>query len=342
MVRAKLPVYQYVTGSEIKSIKLQWPFRASAANIPVLLVQCQEFRPNKEVLVEEYLANGVLHEVPLPPWACCDVVTGRKAVQSFMDACQGLLEDEIRETLSDPIMLCMWDEVKRYQSRHSAPLLTQALRIYAGAMMNSKYPTPVEEDVFGVATRKHTAYFFEKVPLPPQLTLQIQTLVGHMMLDIQKQVLKQLKACIFSKDRIRHWYEVLLVVFVLLATIEWVYQTQIRFLQTKQGVNERNFTNISYVTQYMLDEWEASAFNLIGHFRCVMSGDVPFLQSWEDGADNPRRTGLDMEALAFIRNIQRLASERKDDLRQMRQLKGKVRFAKPLSAICELFLPQDD
>jgi len=73
-----------------------------------------------------------------------------------------------------------------------------------------------------------------------------------------------------------------------------------------------------------------------------MNGEVPFGQSWDDEAENPRRTGLDEEALTYIRNIKRETEERREDLQALRVLKGKERFERPLAAICELFLPTEE
>jgi len=341
-VRAILPNLQWSSAGEVKNIKLQWPFRVNATNTPILIIGCQEFKPKNENLAEEYVANGLVRRVKLPPWACRDTTVASKDIKQFMTACQSLLEDEILETLREPIMLLTWNEVKRYRTTYRSPLITSALQIYAGAMMNSKYLTTIEANVFGVKDEVHTPYFFEKLPLPAQLIFQIQTMIGQAMLEVQTQILKELKARVFSKQRHTYWYEVFLTTFVLLATIEWVYQIQIRFLKAKQGVSTRNFTNISYVTQSMLDEWEASAFNLIGHFRCIMNGNVPFAQSWDDDAENSLRTGLDPHTLSFIRSIKRETEERREELQALRKEQGKLRFEKPLAAICELFLPHEE
>ncbi|KAJ4292765.1 hypothetical protein N0V90_009428 [Kalmusia sp. IMI 367209] len=339
-VRAELPNLHWPKSVNIKIVKLQWPFRTSMANTPILTIDCEQFQPVKENLVEEYVVNGIVRRVVLPPWACRDTKSAQENTKRFMAQCQNLLEDEIRETLDDPIMILTWNEVLRYRVTYNTPLITRALQIYAGDMMNSRYPTTVEANVFGVADEEHTPYFFEKLPLPAQLILQIQTMIGFVMVDIQADILKELKKRIYAQDRLKHWYEIFLTIFILLASIEWVYQIQMRFVKAKTGVSDRNHTNISYVTQYMLEEWESSALNLIGHFRCVMNGEIPFAQSWDDDAENPQRTQLDVEAIAFIRNIKRETEERREELRELCARQKTNRFEKPLAAICELFLPR--
>ena len=91
----------------------------------------------------------------------------------------------------------------------------------------------------------------------------------------------------------------------------------------------------------MLDKWEASAFNLIGHLRCIMNGEVPFSQQWDDNADNPRLTGLDSHTLAYIRNIKREMENREEEFLALCAVRKKQRFEKLLAIICELFLPAE-
>ncbi|KAM6520226.1 hypothetical protein FALCPG4_013779 [Fusarium falciforme] len=244
---AVLPVYNWPQGGKVQTIKLQWPFCATV-NTPTFTIKCEEFQADKQPLDEKYVADGVVCKVTSPPWACKDIGEARKEVERFVTASQSLLEDEIQETLKDPILRLTWTEAIRYRDKYGLNLIAHALQIYAGAMINSKYPTSVKPNVFGVVDQKHTPYVFHKIPLPPQLTYQIQTLVGLVMTDIQKELLKELKKRVFSKDRLRTWYELFLVIFILLSTIEWVYQVQIRFVKAKEGVSTRNQNNLSYAS----------------------------------------------------------------------------------------------
>lgn len=346
VVRAIFPSYKWSRGGQEHEIRLQWPFRPTVGTSPTLVISCQEFQPVRENLEEEYTFDGHVHRVKMPPWACRDINTARSRAREFLKDCQSLLEQEIRETLTDPIMTLTWSEIERYCTARDAPLVRGAMRIYAGAMMNSKYPTSPDRHVFGVAEETHTPYFFEGLPLPPQLTYQVQTMIGYEQMAAQKFVLNGLKKLILhqhgkSNDRLASWYEVYLTMFLLLASVELVYQVQIRFLTAKQGVSERNLTNVSFVTQNMLEEWEASVFNLANHFRYAMNGAVPFTQSWVDGAEMARNAGLDREAVEYIRHIQLQVSKRSEELRAFRCLAGRERFCKPLAAICELFLPAE-
>ena len=57
-VRAILPNFKWVIGGIVKTLKLSWPFRSNAMNTPILLIDCEEFQPNKEILIEGYVTDG--------------------------------------------------------------------------------------------------------------------------------------------------------------------------------------------------------------------------------------------------------------------------------------------
>ena len=111
-VRAILSRYQWASGGDVKSVVLNWPFRGNQVNTPTLVIECERFRPNKEVISKEYVTSGLVRKVTLPPFACRNTTVAQKDIQRFIIACQSLLEDEILETFGDPILLLKWNEVK--------------------------------------------------------------------------------------------------------------------------------------------------------------------------------------------------------------------------------------
>lgn len=325
------------------SIKIRWPFRNTAVITPTFDIDCEMFTPNgKQPLAEEFVVDGQVHSVVLPPWACRDTDSARQNIRKFMMLSQDFLEDEILETLEDPVLLYTWHEAKRFRDTRGSSLITQAMQIYAGAMMNSKYPSSVELNAFGISESTPAPHFFEKLPLPPQLTMQIQIMAAQVLQDIQGQLLKELKARIFTtRSRQTGWYEIFLTMSVLLASIEWVYQVQMRFERAKEGVSQRLSANIKYITRSMLDEWENSSSNIVNHFRCVLNGDIPFTQSWDDGSDNARDTGIDKQAVSYIRKIKAQIDDRSEEFHTIRADRNKGGLERPLSAVCQLFLPMN-
>jgi hypothetical protein len=80
----------------------------------------------------------------------------------------------------------------------------------------------------------NTGEYYQTVPIPPSLDYQIDTIVMLHMDAEQKAIIKSLKRMIFSKERLKVWYEVYLTVFVLLSTTEYVYQAQQKYKQRHQ------------------------------------------------------------------------------------------------------------
>jgi hypothetical protein len=95
-------------------------------------------------------------------------------------------------------------------------------------MLMSKYLTPVEGDAFDLEVEQDTPHYFEKLPLPPVLTYQVQGIIGLIMLKDQAAIMKELKTKIYRQDHVRGWYEIFLTIFVLLSVVEFTYQVQQR------------------------------------------------------------------------------------------------------------------
>ncbi len=114
------------------------------------------------------------------------------------------------------------------------------------------------------------------------------------------------------------------------------------------------FAQASNVSSYMIGLWRASAKNLLYHFKCILTGMVPFSPSYELGKDEV--SGLDDAALKYIERMKALTQARSDsptspcdqnranvtapvqELASLREVDLDNTQAKPLSWICELFL----
>lgn len=69
--RCRLPIMQWCPDRQTKIVQLRWPFKHDVANPPILEVECQKFMPRpKDILKEEFVLNGEVKAVTLPPYAC--------------------------------------------------------------------------------------------------------------------------------------------------------------------------------------------------------------------------------------------------------------------------------
>jgi hypothetical protein len=74
----------------------------------------------------------------------------------------------------------------------------------------------------------------------------------------------------------------------------------------------------------MIEEWKASAKNLIYHFRCVLKAMVPFALSWTP--QKQKHANLDNESLSYIKTMAALIDARSKLERSYRNLMHFLEF----------------
>lgn len=112
-------------------------------------------------------------------------------------------------------------------------IIASALKIQSAA-----YTSEIQPAIFSSETLGIEAFDNPKFPqhgaflIPIALDYQLDNLYIFYMQRHLKPTLDGLKKLIFSrKDNHEKWYEIFLVVFVLLSTLESVYQSQIAFVK---------------------------------------------------------------------------------------------------------------
>lgn len=100
--------------------------------------------------------------------------------------------------------------------------------------------TIVGEETLGISRvdNMRTTYYHQRVPLPTMLNYQLDTIAIIRMTQQQQKVVEGLDSLMFKSkkiDRFKVWYEVFLTTFVLLSTLEYVYQMQQKYLQRHKG-----------------------------------------------------------------------------------------------------------
>jgi hypothetical protein len=79
--------------------------------------------------------------------------------------------------------------------------------------------------------------------------------------------------------------------------------------QTNSEVKDDDrYVNTSFVSRNMIEKWRDSAKNLIYHFRGVLKGMVPFLESWTP--DMQTSANIDSESLTYIRETAKILEVR--------------------------------
>lgn len=66
---------------------------------------------------------------------------------------------------------------------------------------------------------------------------------------------------------------------------------------------------VSSIIRQMVAKWDYSAGNMLHHYHCILNGELPLLSAKKNPALLRSRDRLDDEAIAFIADLHRMASE---------------------------------
>lgn len=342
-----LPKLRWPHSSQSRQVEITWDFSPEVVSHPPFLrLEVCEFEPNGETLAEEWTSDDCAESqvLLLPALACRNIEVATKAIGDFLNDCQLSLERTISDLSDDPLILMTWNEVLRVRQTHHSKTLSNAVRIYTSTLLNTEYLMSVDANTFGRPDVPNPPFFFKERSgglLPPQLTFQLQTIIAMTQTRLQLAVIKDLKRMIFAQNRRVHWRTIFLTTFILFSSIELVYRKQRDFLRAKRGISQPYRNNVSFVTQYMMNQWEKTAENLISHYRFVMRGQVLFSQpEGRDFEKNLGDAGLDRQGEDFVRNVRRVLESRQIELKKARDSRNE-NDRQGLWSICELFLPDN-
>lgn len=150
-----------------------------------------------------------------------DIKEGYAAIETFLDQCQHCLEAYIIKSTEDEILTLTLAEAHRYAELHDNETIRRALKIRCFAvrrteLQQSELNIPIIDD--------EESLHHGQRPLPRFLNYQVDIMMNFVIDAHRKAVLKRLKSLIFGKNVIKAWYEVYLLIYLLLSTIEYAYR----------------------------------------------------------------------------------------------------------------------
>lgn len=109
------------------------------------------------------------------------------------------------------------------------------MRLLALVEFSRKAPVIVGGDVDDLprVNNEKFQHIHGKVPVPPTIDHQLDTIVIEHMLELMKSVISVLKDRIV-KMRLKNWYEIFLTTFVFMVTLEKVFLAQIGYKRRYQ------------------------------------------------------------------------------------------------------------
>ncbi|KAK3366672.1 hypothetical protein B0T24DRAFT_596583 [Lasiosphaeria ovina] len=112
--------------------------RSGAHQVPVLRANCRKFLPGSSSVLQNSIEapDGETADVEFPPYACLDAGTGKfqPAMNTYLDACQSIAEQNIDALTDDEIIKLTYLEARRFARSRTVgsrpqTIVSAALRI---------------------------------------------------------------------------------------------------------------------------------------------------------------------------------------------------------------------
>lgn len=135
----------------------------------------------------------------------------------------------------DTIVRSTIAEAIRFATQNRNSIVDVALKLRAFAYFGRKSLLVVEGSAIPPPEEDGIPYKFSsmsgRAPVPSVMDLQFDAMAIEYMTELLHGLTKAMHKMLFEKNRRRHWYELYLCIFVLLATLEHVHQLQSAHLQ---------------------------------------------------------------------------------------------------------------
>lgn len=149
-----------------------------------------------------------------------------------MDECQPFIEGHLVECSSDELFKLTLAEAHRYAERYDVSMIRKALKVRSFANRR----IAVQDSTLGIPKIDDPESPYHGEYPPPQfMDMQIDIMMNLIIDKHRKAVLKDLKALVFASNAVQSWYRVYLTIYILLSTIEFAYQWQLRYVKLAEG-----------------------------------------------------------------------------------------------------------
>ena len=159
-------------------------------------------------------------------------------METFLNQCQDALHETVVRETTDEIMLLTLIEAARFSKAYSNTTIENALKIrdFAIKRVALKPGDPLDVPIINDEQSRH----HNTRPIPRFVNIQIEQMVNTIIDSHRKVVIKRLKSLIFGSGAIKHWFEIYLNIFLLLDTLEWAYQWQLKYVGWAAGTVRKN------------------------------------------------------------------------------------------------------
>ncbi|KAL4955934.1 hypothetical protein BDW69DRAFT_159704 [Aspergillus filifer] len=351
-LRSTFPKYKWLSkDQEMKHIFIQHPWHDffACCDVPLLQLRCRTFVPTQnDYLSETYESpDGKKMTIEFPPYACANAEKDemRRAMSKYLDDSKSIAERAMNTDIKDELIILPLKEARRYARKQpdnpseGQLMVEHALKILAAGYISEIQPTIVGDETLEIPLVDNKEFKQHNQRLIPiAMDYQIDNLYIAYMHQNLKPILSRLSRLVSRgrADELKEsWFEIFLTTFVLLLSLEMVFDKQMSFVKKYQDVNANIFATASHVKALMIEEWQQSAKNLIYVFRCLVRGMVPFGLQWSQ--EIQKQANLDDESLAFVTNVSQIVDRRRKELNTLSRMSLNNNEVTPLLWLARLF-----
>jgi len=236
-------------GPHVMDIMWNLPGYGPMVNNQAIQVGCREYHPENTPVIDStcnyWQTNGGTVMVVQPPYAVYDTSALITAVERYLFRSQPSIEQWIFNHIqSNQLAILTYREALRQRDEFDSTLLDLALQMQCGAILSQGYGTVWSSPAPGIKEYDfrlfgHSGYeAYDRNgrdrPLPTAIGHQMDVAILKHINSLQKRILKLLNKRFFSPG-IKPWYELFLVLFIILFNLEYIHGSAERYINVKRN-----------------------------------------------------------------------------------------------------------
>ncbi|KAM0434005.1 hypothetical protein ACHAPT_003949 [Fusarium lateritium] len=209
------------------------------------------------------------------------------------------------------------------------PLLRKTLRLWVACRLIESRWRCCGEYNLGAEQLKDPFQAADWISPPPYIDYQLGSVIMHRILDpLRASVLKDLQKLVYAPDKMKNWFRIFLIIFILLHN----YELGVHF---QQGFAARRKSSVVYLDMPLIRGINSGAKTILAHFHTACKGQIPFSENVDYNTPSFRKMAeLDKEQVSFLRELRRRVCLQSED---MRSVKSTQDYGRKFWFISQLF-----
>ncbi|KAF8251568.1 hypothetical protein K440DRAFT_658658 [Wilcoxina mikolae CBS 423.85] len=290
--------------NDILPLQVQCVYRDGKG--PQFPIKCRRFKPEDTDIKTRKWGPGGHQILVIPTYCAQDINDIQKQIAHMVGTYQEHILSAVKSGSGSPdtpkVMVKTIDMAMNRQDKFH--LLKPAMGIWAGSRFIAAPRSLRGKDTLGLKPiAEEDAHDLGLIPIPPMLDYQLDTTAIRWMEKTMATMLKKLWKTLISHES-NSWFDVFLVIFILLNNLEYVYGAQLQYIQQHGAQDADEFRRkIRETSREMLDRWQWTAQHLIFVFKyhikkCALDDAPLFSEQFSTRASDD--AGLDAVARDYL------------------------------------------